>query len=161
MGRNDVVNHRECMFRPNRSGRNEGFTYTRFRSQLKRLLRSLQPFLLISESLSSPGVDFGPKTTWTYSKRKVWSLHENALQSSESSDFLKFNLRYLSIEEGYRYVRHGVGKPWLHTFWFWKNFGHKNSSWRTPRPNVVYSKIWNLTKIHKNRDIEKNKPSYL
>ena len=39
------------------------------------------------------------------------STFENALQSSESSDFLKFNLRYLSIEEGYRYVRHGVGKP--------------------------------------------------
>ena len=56
------------------------------------------------------------------------SVCENAFQSSESSDFLKFNLRYLSIEEGYRYVRHGVGKPWLHTFGFWKNFGHKNSS---------------------------------
>ena len=85
--------------------------------------------------------------------------YENALQSSESSDFLKFNLRYLSIEEGYRYVRHGVGKPWLHTFWFWKNFGHKNSSWRTPRPNVIYCKIRNLRKIHKNKDIEKNMSS--
>ena len=36
-----------------------------------------------------------------------------------------------------------------------KNFGHENSSWRAPRSNVVYSKIWNSMKIHKNRDIEK------
>ena len=44
------------------------------------------------------------------------STYENALQSSEFQDFLKFKLRYLSIEEGYRYVRHGVGKPCLYDF---------------------------------------------
>ena len=41
----------------------------------------------------------------------IWSTYENALQSSECNDFLKFKLRYLSFEEGYKYVRHGVGKP--------------------------------------------------
>ena len=32
---------------------------------------------------------------------------------------------------------------------------------RTPRQNGIYLKILNFTKIHKNKDIEKNKSSYL
>ena len=90
---------------------------------------------------------------------RLWSAYENALQSSESSDFLKFKLRYLRIEESQRNVRHGVGKPKLHTFSSCKNFFHKNSSRRTPRPNVIYCKIWNLGKIHKNWCTEVNSTS--